>query len=211
VSTIRPALPLIMVGLIFVCSCGAIDGGSRGTGITTTVQGIIASVQTASDPQNAVDGIAVMVQHHQPRGITNSAGSFQVQGSFDGHVAIFFRRRTDKIRAQYPIYVPSGGTMTLNGVHIDNITGTAIVDSKSVDYVGEITQIDCAAQILAMLSANRPPGDTDTYTVQLSTSSLVDPQGERVSCSQLHNGQLAHVQGTVNDDDTFGSALIVIE
>jgi hypothetical protein len=47
--------------------------------------------------------------------------------------------------------------------------------------------------------------------VLLNTSSLVDSLGNPVSCSQLSNGQLAHVQGTVNDDNTFGDAVIVIE
>jgi len=211
VNNFGRALPLTFLGLIFVCSCGAIDGGSRGTGITTTVQGIIASVQTASDPESSVEGIAVMVQHHQPRDITNSAGAFLVQGSFSGHLAIFFRRKTDKIRARYLIYVPSGGTMTLNGVHIDNPTGTAIIDSKRIDFVGEITRIDCGGQMLTMLSAKREPGDTDTYSVHLSTSTLVDSQGTALSCSELRGRQLAHIEGEVNDDETFGNALITIE
>lgn len=101
--------------------------------------------------------------------------------------------------------------MTLTGVHIDNSSGSATVDYESIDFIGEITQIDCAGQTITMLSANRAPGDTDSYIVQLSRSSLVDPQGNTLSCSQLSNGQLAHVQGAVNDDDTFGNAIIIIE
>ena len=202
---------LTIVGLIFVYSCGAIDGGSRGTGITSTLQGSVASVKTASNPEGSVEGLSVVVQHHGAHAITNSEGAFVVQGSFDGHVTVLFRRRTDKIRARYPIYLPSGGTMTLNGVHIDNTTATATVDSATIDFVGQITQIDCVGQTLTMLAARRPPGDTDTYTVLLNTSSLVDSLGNPVGCSQLRNGQLAHVQGTVNDDNTFGDAVIVIE
>jgi hypothetical protein len=210
-STLRRIRQLAIVGLIFVYSCGAIDGGSRGTGITSTVQGIVASVQTSSNPESSVEGLEVVVQHHGVHAITNSAGAFVAQGSFDAHVTILFRRQTDHVRARLPVYIPSAGTMTLNGVHIDNTTGTATVDSATIDFVGEITQIDCAGQTLTMLPAKRPPGDTDTYTVLLNGSSLVDSQGNPVSCSQLSNGQFAHVQGTVNDDNTFGDALLVIE
>ena len=133
---------LTILGLIFVHSCGAIDGGSRGTGITSTLQGIVASVQTESNPESSVGGLAVMVQHHSAHATTNSGGAFVLQGSFDGHVTAIFRRSTDKVRARLPIYLPSGGSMTLNGVHIDNATATATVDSATIDFVGQITQID---------------------------------------------------------------------
>jgi hypothetical protein len=207
----RRVRQLAIVGLIFVYSCGAIDGGSRGTGITSSLQGIVASIQTASNPESSVEGLAVAVQHRGVRTKTNSVGAFLAQGSFDGHVTIVFARRTDKVRVHLPVYLPSGGTMTLNGVHIDNISGTVAVDSQAIDFVGEIAQVDCAGQTLMMLAAKRPPGDTDTYTVLLNTSSLVDSLGNPVSCSQLRNGQFAHVQGAVNADSTFGDALIVIE
>ena len=101
--------------------------------------------------------------------------------------------------------------MTLNGVHIDSTTATATVDSASIDFVGQITQIDCVGQSLTMLPAKRPPGDTDTYMVLLNTSSLVDSLGNPVACSQLSNGEFAHIQGIVNEDNTFGDAVIVIQ
>jgi hypothetical protein len=202
---------LTILGLVFVYSCGAIDGGSRGTGITSTLQGTVASVQTASNPESSVEGLSVMVRHHSAHAITNSGGEFVLQGSFDGHVTALFRRSTDKLRANLPIYLPSGGTMTLNGVHIDSTTVIATVDSATIDFLGQITQIDCAGETLTMLPAKRPPGDTDTYTVLLNTSSLVDSLGNPVACSQLSNGEFAHIQGTVNDDTTFGDAVIVIQ
>jgi len=101
--------------------------------------------------------------------------------------------------------------MTLNAVHLDNTTATATVDSATIDFVGQITQIDCVGQTLTMLPAKRPPGDNDAYTVLLNTSSLVDSLGNPVACSQLSNGEFAHIQGTVNDDSTFGNAVIVIQ
>jgi hypothetical protein len=210
-STFRRFRRLTIFGLIFVYSCGAIDGGSRGTGITSILQGSVASVQTASNPESSVEGLSVVVQHHSAHAMTNSGGEFVLQGSFDGHLTALFSRSTDKVRARLPIYLPSGGTMTLNGVHIDSTTATATVDSATIDFVGQITQIDCVGETLTMLPAKRPPGDTDTYTVLLNTSSLVDSLGNPVACSQLSNGEFANIQGTVNDDNTFGDALIVIQ
>ena len=202
---------LTVFALIFAYSCGAIDGGSRGTGITATLQGTVASVQTASNPGSPVEGLSVVVQHHRAHTVTDSGGAFVLQGSFDGHVTALFRRSSDKIRVRLPIYLPSGGTMTLNAVHLDNTTATATVDSATIDFVGQITQIDCVGQTLTMLPAKRPPGDNDAYTVLLNTSSLVDSLGNPVACSQLSNGEFAHIQGTVNDDSTFGNAVIVIQ
>jgi hypothetical protein len=210
-STFGRFRQLTILGLIFVYSCGAIDGGSRGTGITSTLQGIVASVQTASNPESSVGSLSVVVQHHSAHAITNSGGEFVLQGSFDGHLTALFRRSTDKVRARLPIYLPSGGTMTLNGVHIDSTTATVTVDSATIDFVGQITQIDCVGETLTMLPAKRPPRDIDTYTVLLNTSSLVDSLGNPVACSQLSNGEFAHIQGTVNEDNTFGDALIVIQ
>ena len=210
-STFRRFRQLTVFGLIFVYSCGAIDGGSRGTGITSTLQGTVASVQTASNPESTVEGLSVLVQHHSAHATTDSGGEFVLQGSFDGHVTALFRRSKDKVRASLPIYLPSAGTMTLNGVRIDSTTATATVDSATIDFVGQITQIDCVGETLTMLPAKRPPGDTDTYTVLLNASSLVDSLGNPVACSQLSNGEFAHIQGTVNEDNSFGGALIVIQ
>jgi hypothetical protein len=94
---------LTIVGLIFVYSCGAIDGGSRGTGITSTLQGSVASVTTASNPEASVEGLSVVVQHHGAHALTNSAGAFVEKGSFDGNVTVLFRRQTDKVHARYSI------------------------------------------------------------------------------------------------------------
>jgi hypothetical protein len=192
-------------------SCGAIDGGSRGSGITSTIQGNVQLVENTSDQQIALEGIRVRVEDHSPKSITNPAGEFQVQGQFSGHLTVLFIRKSDRTRASLPIYLPSGGTLTLNGVTIDVPAGTAVADSADVDFVGEITQVDCAGQTLTMLSANRPPGNTDMYLVRLDTSSLVDTQGNPVACLALRNGVDAHVQGMVESDGSYGNATVTVE
>jgi len=208
---LRRCLPLLLVGLLVTWSCGAIDGGSRGTGITSTVQGVVLMVESPSDQQNSVQGIRVRPKGHGAKSITSEAGVFHVQGNFSGHLTVLFIRKSDGLHASLGIYLPSGGTLTLNGVGIDGGAGTAVANSADVDFVGEITQVDCVGQTLTMLSANRPPGDMDTYLVRLNTSSIVDSQGNTLACSALRNGEDAHVRGTVESDGSFGNATIVIE
>ena len=206
----RRSLAFTMIGLVLMFSSCGFDGGSRGSGITSTAQGNIAGVGGTSDQQGSVEGIRVTIGP-RAQSVSDSAGVFSVQGGFEGHVTILFTRRTDRLRAHLPIYLPSGGTMTLNGVHIDTSTGSATVDSAGVNFLGELTRIDCAGQTLLMLAAKRTPEDTDMYAVRLDTSSLEDSQGNPLACSDLQTGQTAHVQGTVNDDDSFGHAQITIE
>ena len=207
-TMLRRALLFMLIAVI-VWSCG-FNGGGRGSGITSTAQGNITGVGSPLDQQTSVEGIRVTVGQHA-KSVTDSAGVFSAHGGFEGHLTILFTRRKDRVRARLPIYLPSGGTMTLNGVQIDTATGTVTTASEDVDFLGELTQIDCAGQTLMMLSAKRTPGDTDLYAVRLDTSSLEEAQGHPLSCSELSSGQIAHVQGTVNPDSSFGHAQIIIE
>src|SRR5262249_31886355 len=143
--------------------------------------------------------------------ITTPTGVFQVQGKFSGHLTVLFTRRSDGTRASLRIYLPSAGTLTLNGVTIDVSAGTAAADSTEVDFVGEISQVDCAGHTLTMLSADRPPGNMDKYLLRLDTSSVVDSQGNPVGCSALRSGEDVHVQGTVESDGSFGNATAIVE
>jgi hypothetical protein len=61
-----------------------------------------------------------------------------------------------------------------------------------------------------MVASHHGPGDADTYTVRLDTSSVRDPLGDPVTCADVSPGWMARVQGTVNADGSFGHALIVV-
>jgi len=209
-SILRRCLPLALL-LLVTCSCGELDGGSRGTGITATVQGSVQSVQSSSGQGNPVEGIRASIKGHSANSVTDSAGVFQMQGQFSGHLMVLFTRKSDGLRATLSIYLPSAGILTLNGVSIDTSSGTATPESANVDFLGVMTRVDCAGQTLTMLSAKRPAGNMDTYTVDLSNSSITDSQGNPVSCSALQSGETAHVQGTVENNGSFGNATIVVQ
>lgn len=209
-SIFRRCLPLTLLVLV-AWSCGALDGGARGTGITATAQGTVQTVQGSSGQGNTVEGIRTSIMGHAAKSVTNSDGVFQVQGQFSGHLTVLFSRKSDGLRATLPIYLPSAGILTLNGVSIDTASGVATPESANVDFLGAITKADCAGQTLTMLAAKRPQGDTDEYTVDLSNSSIVDSQGNPVSCSALQDGQTCHVQGSVESNGYFGNATIVVQ
>ena len=203
-------LPALLAALVFN-SCG-IDGGSRGTGITSTAQGNIASIQTAAMTAEATDlgGIRVTVEESGRHSNTASNGSFVVRGTFEGELKLQFTR-ADGIHAHTGINLPAGGTLTLNNVHIDNTNGSATPESQDVEFLGKIVEIDCGAQTLELVALRHAATDTDSYTLRLDTSTLRDKQGNALSCADLGNGQKARVQGTVNDDGSFGHAQVVID
>ena len=226
---------LASIAALVLYSCG-LDGGSRGTGVSALVSGNVASVQTSSgavslrdrnsapfanpvnlfhprgaDAASPVQGITVTVEGNSIPGATDSAGLFSVRGPFDGPVTVLFTRAQDALRATMMIDIPAGGALTLNDVRINGATGMATADSQDVDFLGDIVQINCTSQTLVMISSRHLPGDAYTYTVRLDTSSVVDLQGHPLTCADLRNGQLAHLQGTVNADGTFGHALIVVD
>jgi hypothetical protein len=210
-SIFRRCRRLTLLVLLVLWSCGAIDGGDRGSGITATVQGAVQAVQSSSGQGSSVQGIRASVKGHGAKSVTDSTGTFQVQGQFSGHLTVLFTRKSDGLRATLSVYLPSSGILTLNGVSIDATNGTVTVASANVDFLGLITQVDCAGQTLTMLSAKRPAGDTDQYVVDLSNSTITDSQGKPVSCLAVQSGQTAHVQGEVENDGSFGNATIVVE
>ena len=99
----------------------------------------------------------------------------------------------------------------MNGIQIDNANGSVAAESQQVDFLGEIIQVDCSAQVLQMVAAKHAPDDSDSYALQLGDSSVVDSQGNPVSCSQLSDGEVGHVQATINSDGSFGHARLVVE
>jgi len=224
----------LLSGCLVLLMAGC-DGGSRGSGITTA-QGNVDSVQTAqrgggsaakptalarlrallpvfatAHAQAGVEGIRVFVEGTSVADETDADGSFVLRGEFDGVVVIRFQRAADAPSAAIAVNAPAGGTLTLNDVRIDERSGEATAQTQGVVFDGLVSDASCSTQTVHMVSRHRSPTDTDVYTVRLATSSLHDVQGEPVPCEALVEGDLLRLQGTVNDDGTFGNADIVLE
>jgi hypothetical protein len=199
-----------LLPLICVLGACASDGGGRGSGITTVVEGDVESVQTAALPgRTATEGIHVTVEGTSAQGETDAAGRFSIRGDFDGPGTLLFQRPSDGITAEVSINVPAGGTLTISNVRIDNVHGVAIPESQSVDFTGTITATNCLAQTLTLASVGT--NDLDRYTLQLDTSSVQDIHGNILACADIRAGQRAMIHGMVNPDGSFGEAVVEVE
>ena len=198
-------LSLLLVVALAGC---AFDGGQRGSGITSA-EGNVASVQ--NDGGRGVAGIHVTVEGHDLETETDESGHFVVRGQFDGLTALRFERPEDGVTARLEINAPAGGTMTLHDVHIDAHSGTAMVAVLAVFFEGTIVRIDCGAARLTLASTQREPEDTDTYVVDLRSSTLRDRDHQSVECSALHPDDRLAVDGFFANDGTIGNADVIVE
>jgi hypothetical protein len=219
--------------LSLVLALGACEGGSRGSGITT-VEGNVQSVQAAlrhsprrrselawltrflaaertADAQGALEEIRVSIEGSSIADDTDANGFFSLRGHFESYVVVRFERSADGASAQMTVNVPAAGTLTLNDVTLDDRSGQATAQSSDVAFEGVLTTADCPGELLSMVSSQRSPTDTDVYVVRLDTSSLHQPNGTPVACSDLTTGQTLQVAGIVNPDGTFGNCDIVVE
>ncbi len=221
--------------LALICTLGGCaEGGSRGSGISTAVEGNVAGVQIASllpAPRGAtrprlgtlhdllavegvaragtdLEGIEVTIEGTAFQAQTDAAGRFSLHGSFEGDVTLIFQRPADSLLARLAINVPAAGTLTLNNIHIDAAQGQASPESQSAQFEGVITAIDCSTSTMSMRSVQQSPTDLDLYTIRLDTSVIRDSRGNVLSCSDLQNGQQALVQAQVNPDGSFGNGTV---
>ena len=199
---------LLLLSMVALGSCA--EGGSRGSGIGTLVEGNVTSVATDAGSAD-VGGIRVAIEDTGEHGRTDANGRFSLRGSFGGSVNLAFELPEGGATARIAINVPDAGTLTLNDVRIDTRTGDVAADSQDVDFEGLVVETDCDAPTITMLSTHQAASDTDQYTVRLDTSSLLDANGAVLGCGDLRGGERATVQGTVNPDETFGHAVIQLE
>jgi hypothetical protein len=194
--------------LVFALAGCAFDGGQRGSGITSA-EGNVASVQ--NDGERGVAGIHVTVEGHDLETATDENGHFSVRGQFDGLTVLHFERAEDGLTARLEINAPAGGTMTLHDVHIDAQSGAATVAVLAVFFEGTVVGVDCGAARLTLASTQRDPQDTDTYVVDLRSSTLRDRDHQPVDCSALHSDDRLAVDGFFANDGTIGNADVIVE
>src|SRR5436190_2455650 len=161
-----PLLPLLLMVAFAGC---AFDGGQRGSGITSA-EGNVAEVQNGDISGTA--GIRVTVEGTNAETETDRRGNFAVRGQFDGLTTVRFERADDGLMAQLEVNAPAGGSMTFRDVRIDAQSGTANAATVAVVFEGIVVGVDCEHALLTLASTQRDPEDTDTYIIDLASSSL---------------------------------------
>jgi hypothetical protein len=221
--------------LSFLLALGACDGGSRGSGITTA-EGNVQSVETAlrrsprggaraalarlgrllsvegtARAQAALEGIRVTVDGTSIAAETDAGGFFALRGGFAGDVVIRFQRSMDTPSVAIAVNAPAGGTLTLEGVDLDERRGEATAQRQGVTFDALVTSTNCPARELDLISHHRGVTATDVYAVRLESSSLHDTRGAPVACETLREGDALRLVGTVEPDGTFGEADLTVE
>ena len=221
--------------LPFVLGLAGCDGGSRGSGITTA-DGTVESIQLAllgpshapalggwatfrrwmtlegrAEAQAGVAGIRVLIEGTSIEDETNAEGAFSLRGDFEGDVVIRFELPMTGATASIAVNVPAGGVLTLDRVHIDARSGQATAQRQGVVFDGLVAATDCAGSTLQLVSSQRSATETDVYDVRLEGSSIRAANGSPLPCQALRVGDPVRMQGTVNDDGTFGNAQIVLQ
>jgi len=220
-TTARRSSWLLALALALTSCAGG--GGSTGTGISglTTAQGNVDSVQTAMRAprgaktwlaralailtpvrvvaaDSAVENITVRVEGTSLATVTDAGGVFSLKGDFGGPIVITFERM-DGRPVRLSIDLPTGGTLTLTDVHLDEPSGQAAAAARNLDFDGVVTAPNCAAGVVDMVS-EVTPDDGNHYPVNVSSASLRDSTGQPIQCADLAAGDVLAVQGVVRDD-----------
>jgi len=217
----------IALGFVLALSACAGGGGSTGTGISglTTAQGNIASAQTARRPAarrsdartwlarllesvapvriaDAVTGVAnvtVKIEGTSLATVSDASGSFSLQGDFGGPITLVFEGIDGGVPARLGINVPTGGTLTLTNVRLDDRSGQAFVDARNLSFDGVVAGTNCPGGSLDMVS-EATPDDGNRYAVNVQGAILRDSAGAPIQCPDLSTGDVLSVQGLVRDD-----------
>jgi hypothetical protein len=200
---------LALVMLLASCST---DGGSSGTGITS-VEGNVAAVHgdgAAAASTASTAGIDVTVDGTSAGASTDAAGRFVVRGKFEGRATLHFQRAADAVDARMTIVVPRGGTLTLDDVQVDVATAEATADRRHAVFDAQVTNADCAAGTLALVSVGGGEG-AYVYALDLASSFVHDADGTAVACGDLRAGERVHVEATARMDGTFGDGDVTVE
>jgi hypothetical protein len=193
----------MLVPLLAVLGACA-EGGIRGSGISTSVVGNVASVT----PGGPVAGVRVAIVGSGVATTTDSGGGFSLVGPFDGMLTVRFAPPGGGTAA-LPINVPAAGVLTLDNVHVDTAEGTATAEREQVDFAGVVVDTDCGAATLTLESA-ATAADGGEYEVDLTTSMLQDAQGQPVPCESVQAGTPATVSGDVYPSGVFGHCTVVL-
>jgi hypothetical protein len=222
---------LVACLLSLVVALAACDGGSRGSGITTTAEGNVESLESAlrapardgslarlvrswlrlesaAEADSGVSGVRVSIEGTSFTDVTDDVGSFRLRGDFSGDAVIRFEPPGGGV-ARIAVNAPAGGTLTLEQVRLDAVAGTAEAARQTVVFDGTVVSTDCAASRIDLISRDGGPTDTDVYVVTLDGSTIRDAGGMTLTCSALRAGDALDVRAVVQPDGTFGDAELV--
>ena len=226
----------LVLALLLAVGAAACDGGSSGTGIATTAQGNVASVNSArhttplsrrpptmlarvlgmlrfeseASALGPLEGIRVTIEGTSIETQTDAAGLFSLRGNFAGPVGMLLELPEGGSSARLLITVPRGGELTVTNVHVDARSGQATADSQHVRFGGLVNGTNCGRPAATMVS-RETPNDGNTYTVDLGSASVRDSAGNPLGCANLTAGESVDVDGEVGSDGEVEARSVEVE
>lgn len=188
--------------LLCVVSVGcASDGGPVGTGISSTsaISGNIVDVQTDTTttgngpPAQPLPPIEVSVD-----GVPNATtmadtdGNFVLSGNFDGTVTLRFT--VPQYQVTQLLDVPAGSAVVLQDIEL-RPDGVGAQAARQLDFFGTVDLVDCTDGTLLM--HERRANGTQFLVHLDDQTSIQTANGTSQSCTAIHIGSTAEVQGSI--------------
>ena len=196
INTLSAFLIVVLTFLLSLSSCGvefgSDDNGNGGGGGVSTVEGNIEEII----PTMSVEGILVQIMENTTFfDETDQTGSFTIEGDFSGSQTLEFLDANDMVFARFNIIVPSGGSIKLENITIDD----GVVEPERIEetFEGEITSLNCTANNSGNLVVS--VGD-DNFTVVINSGTdIEDEDGDDLSggCNDLAVTNNIEVEGVL--------------
>ena len=217
----RKIIPKGIIALLFLCfyligGCdvdfstdGNNGGGGGGNNKTETIQGTIVSIV----PNQNVQGITVSISIDNSTpvtAVTNASGFFSIDGAFAGNPQISFTDTKSNPLGISILNVFPTAQVDLGGITLDS--GTVNFQAQAlVTFDGNVTTNNCTGNSGSLqVDASNSQGST-TVLVQISSSTtLVDKNGNSITCASILTGNSVQVQGTISSGNTVDATRVDI-
>ncbi|MFI5323011.1 MAG: hypothetical protein ACHQ6U_05660 [Thermodesulfobacteriota bacterium] len=215
---LRKILPKGIISLLILSFClmggcdvdfGGSSSSSNGNSNIETIQGTIVGII----PNQNVNGITVSITINNSKpatAVTDASGSFSINGSFAGSPQISFTDANSNslgtsILNVFPTAQVSLGNITLNSGTVN------FQDQTQVTFDGDVTTNSCTGNSGSLqVDASNSQGST-TVIVQISSSTtLVDKNGNTITCANILTGNSVQVQGTISSGNTVDAIRVGI-
>lgn len=199
----RSSLPvwLGILALAGIFGCGA-DGGVGGTGISSLTGNV--TLQTGPDfvatRSTTVGGIIVAIRGTDLSTMTDSAGYFEIHGSFEGSVTVEFTE-LDGTVSMLPVSVPSGSTVALRNIRFNQ--GLASAERIDVLFEGNVTG-DAICMGGSGVAEVAEPRSGQTFVVRVNSLTRYESRSpscpEQPACEDIRPQRTLKISGRQNGD-----------
>jgi hypothetical protein len=198
--------------LLLVACVGCADGGPVGTGISSSISGNVAAVDTTSGAMGSVAGVHVSVAGSpEVQTTTGADGGFALSGPFSGNVTLRFSAQQVTAISE-PIDVPLGSEVVLDDVVI-HPNEVEFVKPQLRRFVGRVAFTDCATDSAdaAVILVNDRKVTANQFMVQLTLDSvLINGDGAPLPCEQVHDTDAIFIEGVILPDRTILAIAVVV-